>query len=176
MSRPDKNQRSVLRSATNSHATRRCSLRWTRCGNTLIETAPALQLLSFMAMGMVEFGQYFFIKHCFEGAARDGARAAILAGSQSSDVTSAVTNALKDANITYNANWVTLTDISTNPDTVYPLSSLSSFPSGDLLQLKVSTTYDTIPNVIRPLILITGGKWGIKNGKAISGQCTMVKE
>ena len=54
----------------------------------------AFQLLMFISMGMVEFGQYFYIKHAFEGAARDAARAAVLATATSTSPWTAATYTL----------------------------------------------------------------------------------
>ena len=53
---------------------------------------PVLLLVSF---GLVEFADFFYLKHILAGAAREGARAAILAGE--SDPNGAITRAIHGA-------------------------------------------------------------------------------
>jgi Flp pilus assembly protein TadG len=141
-----------------------------RGGNALIETALALVVLLAVAMGVVEFGQYLYIKHAFNSAARDGARAAIVSSATQTKVTTAITNTLAQANVTYNSSWLTITDTTT----ATTVTDVSTVPSGDTIQVSVSTTYDQIPNVVRPLYSMTGQ--GIKNGKKVTGTCAMLKE
>jgi Flp pilus assembly protein TadG len=45
-----------------------------RRANALIEMAIVLPVLSFLSLGLAEFGQYFYINNAFEAAARDAAR------------------------------------------------------------------------------------------------------
>ena len=49
-------------------------------GGSLVEMALVMPLLIYMAFGLVEFGQFMYIKHAFEAAARDGMRVAVLPG------------------------------------------------------------------------------------------------
>ena len=139
-------------------------------GNSTIEMVFAFSLLMFIAMGMCEFGQYFYIKHAFEAAARDAARASILATATSSSPTTAATYTLSEANVTFNSSWLTITDTTAGTT----VSDVSTVPAGDILQVQLLATYDQIPNVMRPLDSMTGQ--GIKNGKPMLGQCTMVRE
>jgi len=142
-------------------------------GNALIETVFALSVLLSVAMGTVEFGQFLYVKHAFNSAARDGARAAIVSGSTPAKVVSAVTAALLQANVTYNSSWLTITDTTTGADAT---SSFTGVSSGDTIKVSVSVSYDLIPNVVRPLYTLTANKFGIKNGKAMTGVCSMMKE
>jgi Flp pilus assembly protein TadG len=143
---------------------------WRRCGNAIIEVAIVLNVLTWVGMGMVEFGQYFYIKHAFEAAARDGARQATLPSATQTAVTSAITSTLQQANVTYNSSWLTIKDLTSNT-TVTDISTVSS---GHTVQLTLSVNYDQIPNVVRPLYSITGK--GIKNGKPMTGLCVVLKE
>jgi Flp pilus assembly protein TadG len=143
-----------------------------RSGNALLETALAMFVLLFVAMGMVEFGQYLYIKHAFNSAARDGARIAILSSATQTKLTSAITTTLAQANITFNSSWLTVTDLTTNTT----VADISTATSGDTIQVALSVNYDTIPNVVRPLYTLTGQTAGIKNGKKMSGACAMLKE
>jgi Flp pilus assembly protein TadG len=146
------------------------AMRKQRGGSVVIEMVFSFSLLMFIAMGMVEFGQYFYIKHAFEAAARDAARASILATATASSPATAATYTLSEANVTFNSSWLTITD-TTAGSTV---SDVSTVPAGDILQVQLLATYDQIPNVLRPLYSMTGQ--GIKNGKPMLGQCTMVRE
>jgi Flp pilus assembly protein TadG len=151
---------------------RRAAMRGHRGGNSTIEMVFAMQLLMFICMGMVEFGQFFYIKHAFEAAARDAARASILATATSTSPTTAATYTLSEANVTFNSAWLTITDTTTGAT----VTDVSTIAAGDILQVQLKATYDQIPNVMRPLYAITGNNFGIKNGKQMLGQCTMVRE
>jgi Flp pilus assembly protein TadG len=146
------------------------AMRKYRSGAAVIEMVFAFSLLMFIAMGMVEFGQYFYIKHAFEAAARDAARASILATATSSSPATAATYTLAEANVTFNSSWLTIYDTTTSST----VTDVTTVAAGDILQVQISTTYDQIPNVLRPLYSMTGQ--GIKNGKPMLGQCTMVRE
>src|SRR6478609_1037969 len=70
-----------------------------RFGGAVLEMILILPVLLYLAFGTVEFGYFFYVKHSLEGAARDGARAAIPSGALYSDVTSAVDTAMSAANL-----------------------------------------------------------------------------
>jgi len=53
------------------------SVRRRRRGAEVLEAALVMPILLFMGFGTVEFGYYFYTEHNLEGAAREGARAAI---------------------------------------------------------------------------------------------------
>src|SRR5208282_2208782 len=100
------------------------------------EMAVAFQVLLFLSMGMIEFGQYFYIKHCFESAVRDGARYAILASATQSQTVSTISTTLAQANVTYNSSWLTITDLTAGTT----VSDVSTVPQGDQMQFVLSTT------------------------------------
>ena len=52
---------------------RRPAARRRRGGNSTLEMCLVLPVLLSIAFGVVEFGQYLYVKHCFESAARDAA-------------------------------------------------------------------------------------------------------
>ena len=142
-----------------------------RRATSIIEMAIVLQVLLWLAMGMAEFGQYFYIKSAFQSAARDVARASIMATALQTDPATTATRTLSYANVTYNPAWMTIVDVTSTPTTVTDVSQVAP---GHALQFTIKVTYDQIPNVYRPLNQITGQ--GIKNGKQMIGQCTMIKE
>lgn len=143
-----------------------------RRGGSLVETAIALPIVTSMAFGLVEFGQFMYIQHCFEAAARDAARVAIMANATQSQVTSTITNTLAQARVTYNSSWLTITDL--GPSGSGTITNVSTVPAGDQIQFTLSATYSQIPNAVRPLYQTTG--FGIGTAKTVVGECTMVKE
>jgi Flp pilus assembly protein TadG len=144
----------------------------TRRGAALVELALSLPILLYIGFGMAEFGQFIYIKHAFEAAARDACRIAITPTATQSQVTTTLTNTLTQANVTYNSSWLTLTDL--GPSTTGTITNVANVPLGDEIQLTLSTTYSAIPNVVRPLYSLTGA--GIGTNKTVVGECTMVKE
>lgn len=148
----------------------RASRRFTRRGAQLIEMAICFPVLLFLSMGLVEFGQYFYIRHCFESATRDGARYAILGTATQSQTVATITATLLEANVTYNASWVTITDLTAGTS----VTDVSQVPIGDQIQFTLSTTYGSLPNAVRPLYSMTGQ--GIGPNKVMSATCIMVKE
>jgi Flp pilus assembly protein TadG len=133
--------------------------------------AIVLQLLLSLAMGMAEFGQYFYIKSTFQSAARDAARAAILASANTTDPATAATRTLGYANVTFNPSWMTMTNVTSTPSTITDVTQVAP---GQAIQVTIQVTYDQIPSVYRPLYQLTGQ--GIRNGKLMIGQCTMIRE
>lgn len=65
-----------------------------RRGNAILEAALVLPILISLTFGSIEFGHFFYVKHCLQGAARQGARAGIPADSTKGDVTAAVREAM----------------------------------------------------------------------------------
>jgi Flp pilus assembly protein TadG len=143
-----------------------------RHGGALVELVLTLPIVLSMSFGLVEFGQYIYIKQCFEAAARDAARVAIMASATQAQVTSTLTNTLAQANVTYNSAWLTITDL--GPSGSGSVSNVATVPVGDQIQLTLSTNYGAIPNAVRPLYQTTGV--GISANKTVTGVCTMVKE
>src|SRR5437763_2918520 len=83
-----------------------------RRGGTLLEAAIVLLTLSYLVFGMIEFGYYFYVKNAMEGAAREGARAGVISGSDNTTITTAAQNAMVGFS-TGNYN-VSITDTSGN--------------------------------------------------------------
>lgn len=135
----------------------------------MIISFPILLALTF---GLCEFGQYIYIKHCFEAAARDAMREAILSTATQAQVTSTITSTLSQASVTYNSSWLTITDA--GPNFTGTVTNVATVAAGDQLTLTLSATYSTIPCAVRPLYSMTGV--GIGPTKVVSGECTMIKE
>ena len=89
-----------------------------RRGGAVLETILILPILLYLAIGTVEFGYYFCVKHSLEGAARDGCRSAIPSGAAYSDITSAVSSAMSAANLSGSGYTVTVQDHGTTVATM----------------------------------------------------------
>jgi Flp pilus assembly protein TadG len=128
-----------------------------RRGNAVLDAALVLPILLSLTFGTVEYGYYFFMKHSLEGAAREGARAAIVPSTQTNTpVTQAVANALNAAGL--NSSTTTL-------DNKYTLtiSPAVTSASGSAITVTLSATWGTVG--IRPLGLIGSAK--VINGTAV---------
>ena len=90
---PEKNQ-------IDHRPSRRGTRRGKRCGSVAVEFAMVAPLLFLFVFGSIEFGRAFMAVHALEGAALDGARTAIIAGASTTDVETAVANALSGTGIT----------------------------------------------------------------------------
>jgi Flp pilus assembly protein TadG len=123
-----------------------------RRGGAVLETILILPILLYMGFGTVEFGYYFYVKHSCEGAARDGCRAAIVAGAQYSDVTSAVSSSMSAANLGSSGYTVTVQDNGTT------ITSLSSKVAGDTITVTVTCTWGTAGQGYRPWNMIGSSK------------------
>jgi Flp pilus assembly protein TadG len=137
----------------------------------LLEVVVVLPVLLYVVLGTVEFGQYFYIRSCFEGAARDAARAAILETAQQSDPATKAAATLLQANVTFSPSWMTIVDY-TNSNAV--ITDVSQVPYGHTLIVTIQVQYRLIPNAFRPLSTMTG--FGIGTSRICSGQCQMIKE
>ena len=137
----------------------------------MIEVVIIFPVLMFVMLGTVEFGQYFYIRSCFEAAARDAARAAILQTAQQADPATKATATLAQANVTFNSSWMTIVDFTNSSTTV---TDVSTVPAGHMLIVTIQATYSTIPNAFRPLSNMTGVCVGAS--RVCLGQCQMIKE
>ncbi len=120
---------------------------------------PVLLLLTF---GCVEFGHFFFIKHTMQGAAREGARAAITPGATNGDVTSAVQVAMNAAGLSSSGYSVQVLDGAGTSSV-----SAASVAAGSAIQVRVSVGWGSVG--VRPLGLIG-------TAKQVVGQTVMRKE
>jgi len=129
-----------------------------RRGTAVVELALTCIILLYLCFGTIEFGYYFFIKNTLEGAAREGARAAIPAGATESSVTSAVDATLTAAGLN-TANFT----ITTTP------TDISTCSVGSNVTVEVSGTWGTVGSGFRPMGLIG-------TNKTLTGTSVMRKE
>jgi Flp pilus assembly protein TadG len=136
-----------------------------RRGSTLIEMGLILPVLLSITFGASEFGYYFYARHAYDNAARDGVRVAALSASGNytySNVTSAVAKTLAYEKLGQNYT-VTVQD---NGVTVL---SLANMQAGDMISVTVAGTWGTIGSAFRALGFIGASK-------TVSGTATMQAE
>jgi Flp pilus assembly protein TadG len=131
-----------------------------RRGATILELALTLTILLNLSFGTVEFGYFFFMKNAVQGAAREGARAAIPPSASNTDVTSAVNASLSAAG--FNTAHFT-TQIKVNGT----VANVSTAVGGQRIEVRVTATWGTVG--LRPLGIIGAGK-------TVLGAATMRRE
>lgn len=142
-------------------------------GNAILEMALVLPVLTALGLGLVEYGQYFYLKQAFESAARDGCRVGIVSGATQSAVVAAITATLAQSNVTFNSAWAKYYDVSASGDT--QITDVTTCRTGDGLMVALSTTYSALPMAVRPLSSFAPAA-GIGAGKTITGTCNMICE
>ena len=134
-----------------------------RFGGAVLEMVLILPVMLYLAFGTVEFGYFFYLKHSLQGAARDGARAAVPAGAVYSDVTAAVDSAMQAANLSGSGYTIQVKDGAT------VVANLSTMVAGDTVTVTVTCTWGTAGAGYRP--------WGlIGTSKQVIGVAVMRKE
>ena len=71
-----------------------------RRGTAVVEFAVVAPILFLIILGMIEMARGYMVEHLLTNGARIGARAAIIEGTSSSGIETAVTNYLDDSGIT----------------------------------------------------------------------------
>ena len=133
-----------------------------RRGSAVLDAAFVLPILFTLMFGTVEYGHYFYWKHTLQGAAREGARAAITAGARNDDVITAVRQSMQAAGIDPAKYTVKIRNPADTADLV-----VQNVPAGDGIKVKVYSTWGSVG--VRPLGLID-------DGTMVTGQTVMRKE
>ena len=133
-----------------------------RGGNAVLELVLTLGILLSLTFGTVEFGHFFFLKNTLQGAAREGARAAIPPGSTNTEVRTAVGNALTAAGLS-SANFTVRIRNATDTADV----DVATVSPGTGIMVKITGSWGTVG--LRPLGLI-------KSNKVVLGAAVMRKE
>ena len=131
-----------------------------RLGASILEMALTLAILLNLTFGTIEFGYYFFVKNPVQGAAREGARAAIPPSAANTDVTTAVNNALSAAGLR-------TADFTTTIKVNGVIANASTAVSGQQIEVTVTASWGTVG--LRPLGLIS-------STKTVLGAATMRRE
>jgi Flp pilus assembly protein TadG len=116
-----------------------------RAGATILEMALTLMVLLYLTFGSIEFGYFFFVKNTVQGAAREGARAAITPSGSNTEVTTAVNNALTAAGLR-------TADFTTTVKVNGTVANASTATTGQSVEVSVQASWGTVG--LRPLGLI----------------------
>ena len=131
-----------------------------RLGATILELALTLAILLNLTFGTIEFGYFFFVKNTVQGAAREGARAAIPPNAANSDVTTAVNSVLSAAGLR-------TADFTTTVKVNGVVANANTALAGQQVEVSVTATWGTVG--LRPLGLIG-------SSKTVLGAATMRRE
>jgi Flp pilus assembly protein TadG len=131
-----------------------------RAGAAVLELALTLGVLLTLTFGSVEFGHFFYLKNTMQGAAREGARAAIPPATSNTDVTAAVNASLVAAGL--NPAQFT-TEVRVNGT----VANASTAATGQRIEVRVSATWGTVG--LRPLGVLS-------TTKTVRGAATMRRE
>ena len=134
-----------------------------RSGAVLFEMAIVLPLLLSLTFGACEWGYFIFAKNALQGAAREGARAAIVTGGTASAVQTAVDTAMLNSGFAQSKYTRPPTITDQNGVTI----NFATVTSGTPIIVTVSSTWGTIG--FTPSLTIS-------SGKAMSAAVTMRKE
>ena len=141
-----------------------------RRGNGVLEAALVLPVLLYLSMGMVEFGQFLYVKHTFQAASRDAARTAILGSATHQQARDAATNALVAAGFTdptkYTVKFFNASG-SPPPNPLPEITNIQTVPKGTSIRVTVTGTAGNVS--VRPLGVIPAAK-------VVLGATTMIKE
>jgi Flp pilus assembly protein TadG len=140
-----------------------------RGGNAVLEMALILPILLGLTFGSVEYGYALFVKHAMVGAARDGARAAIVAGANSTSIQAAVDAAMQSAGFTQ-SQYTRPVTIEMLHNGSYSTGWTSAAP-GDGIRVTVQAQWGTIGIDVLPTWL-----GGIDDNKALATAVVMRKE
>jgi Flp pilus assembly protein TadG len=133
-----------------------------RTGSAVLDAALVLPILLSLMFGTIEYGHYFYWKHTLQGAAREGARTAIIANAQNSEVTAAVNTAMAAAGINPTKYTVKIRNATDTADV-----DVKNVAPGNGVLVKVYATWGSVG--MRPLGLIG-------STKQVTGQTVMRKE
>ena len=135
-----------------------------RRGGALLEAALVLPILFAFGFGAFEFGYFIFLKQAVQGAAREGARSAILPTATAAKVNAAVGTAMTAAGLDGTGYTVRILN-GTSEGTVDPATATPQTP----IRVVVSCPWSSIAQGLRPMGLID-------DAKQITGMTVMTKE
>jgi Flp pilus assembly protein TadG len=132
----------------------------------VLDLALVMPVLLGLTFGAMEYGYALYLKHTLQGAAREGARAAVVAGATSTDVQTAVDGAMSAAGFAQ-SKYTRPPTITTNPVS----SPWTNAAMGAQVTVTVQATWGTAGVSVLPTWL-----GGIPTTKVITGATSMRKE
>ena len=142
-----------------------------RSGNAVLDLALVMPLLIGITFGAVEYGYALYIKHSLQSAAREGARAAIVAGATAQNIQDHVDNSMQAAGFLQAKYTRPPTIEYQKAGTTTWSTAWTSAVAGDSIRVTVNTTWGTAGISVLPSYL-----GGIGPAKVLSGSTTMRKE
>ncbi len=135
-----------------------------RRGGALLEATLVLPIMLAFGFGAFEFGYFIFLKQAVQGAAREGARTAILPSATTAKVNGAVGTAMTAAGLDGTGYTIRIlygtSEATVNPETATPQTPV---------RVVVSCPWSSISPGMRPMGLIG-------EDKQITGMTVMTKE
>jgi Flp pilus assembly protein TadG len=138
-------------------------------GNAVLDMALILPVLLMITFGAVEYGYALFVKHALQGAAREGARAAIVAGATPASVQNAVDQAMLTSGFAQD-KYVRPSTIEVCKNGNYS-TAWTSATAGDGIRVTVQAQWGAIGVDVLPTWL-----GGIDSSKTLSSATMMRKE
>jgi Flp pilus assembly protein TadG len=151
--------------------TRRVKIR--RRGNALIETAFVLPFVLWVVLGALTYSEAYLLRNTLQGAAREGARTAIIQTATKDEAIAAAKAMMKAAG--YDESKTTVSVTQTNGTNI---SKLSDVNPGTLIKVTVGYKWKDVPAGRRPLPEKLGGL-SVKKGssdRTIEGSAVMRRE
>ena len=161
--------RNATPSTSRSRSHRRGARFGRRSGNAVLDLAFVLPVLLALTMGAVEYGYALFVKHALQGAAREGARAAIVNGATAATVQQQVDAAMLVAGFPQ-AKYTRPPVIETIHNGAIT-SGMTAAVAGDGIRVTVQATWSVIGVDVLPTWM-----GGIDPNKVLSGATMMRKE
>ncbi|WP_166824716.1 TadE/TadG family type IV pilus assembly protein [Thalassoroseus pseudoceratinae] len=121
---------------TNEHESRR--------GTALVEMALVLPIFMMVTLGIVEFGRAMMVSQLVTNAAREGARQAIIDGSNNANVRSTIETFMQQsANVAAGDLVITIT-VTPAPGNTDPANQVANTSSGDLIQIMIDVPFNKV--------------------------------
>ena len=146
----------------NSRRPLRRSCRRVRSGNALLDLTFVLPILLALTFGAVEYGYALYVKHALQGAAREGARTAIVAGATPAQVQAAIDNSMQISGFPQ-SKYI-------RPATITPANWAGS-AAGTQVRVEVKAVWNTVGVQVLPEAL-----GGIDPNKELKSATVMRKE
>jgi Flp pilus assembly protein TadG len=131
-----------------------------RSGSSVLELILVLPILIMLSFGVVDYGDYFYVKNTLQGAAQAGARAAITPSATNASVSNVISSMMTAAALQSSGYTV-----------AFSPSDVSTVASGSTVSVTVSVTWGTAG-----LHTLSAGYGGISNSKQVTGVAVMIKE
>src|SRR5688572_3945357 len=122
------------------------SVAGTRRGVAVVEMAVVLPVLFMLIIGAIEFGRAVMVTNVLTTAAREGARAGVVPGSNNTEVTTNIHNMLTSAGLPASQATIVIKVNGT-------VANVSTAKTGDTVSVNVTMAYGDVAWLATPFIL-----------------------